>query len=57
MKSKTENAEILAIRQKYPELMLLDEMLKGITINESDEVLLDEYFTQRAKEEGIIIEN
>lgn len=54
MKSKAKNVEILALRQKYPELKLLDDMLKGITINESDEELLDEYYTQRAKEEGVI---
>jgi hypothetical protein len=53
-KSKAKNEEILAIRQKYPELKLLDDMLKGITVNESDEELLDEYYTQRAKDEGII---
>ena len=51
MQSKAKNAEILAIRQKYPELRLLDDMLKGITVNESDEELLDEYYTQRAKDE------
>lgn len=51
MKSKAKNAEILAIRQKYPELRLLDDILKGITVNESDEELLDEYYTQRAKDE------
>ena len=50
-KPKAKNAEILAIRQKYPELRLLDDMLKGITVNESDEELLDEYYTQRAKDE------
>ena len=54
MKSKAKNEEILAIRQKYPELKLLDDMLKGITINESDEELLDEYYMQRAKDESII---
>jgi hypothetical protein len=52
-KSKARNEEIKAIRQKYPELKLLDDMLKGITMSESDEELLDEYFTQRAKDEGI----
>jgi len=54
MKSKAKNEEILGIRQKYPELKRLDDMLKGITVNESDEDLLDEYYTQRAKDEGLI---
>lgn len=53
-KPKAKNVEILAIRQKYSELKLLDDMLKGITVNESDEELLDEYYTERAKDEGII---
>ncbi|MCA1758134.1 MAG: hypothetical protein LC658_00045 [Bacteroidales bacterium] len=55
MKSKIINKEILAIRQKYSELRLLDDMFKGITVNESDEELSDKYYTQRAKDEDITI--
>ncbi|HDP70293.1 MAG TPA: hypothetical protein ENN38_05755 [Actinobacteria bacterium] len=53
-KSKTKNVEIQAIREKYPELKVLDDMLKGFTVNENDEELLAEYYTQRARDEGII---
>ncbi|MFW5757427.1 MAG: hypothetical protein ACOCYO_01975 [Bacteroidota bacterium] len=53
-KTELKNEEVTSIRQKYPELRLLDEMLTGITVNESDEELLEEYYTQRAKDEGII---
>ncbi len=53
-KSNTEIAEVEAIREKYPELKVLDEMTKGITVNKSDEELLNEYFTERARDEGLI---
>ncbi len=53
-KSKPANAEVLAIREKYPELKALDDMTAGLTVNDTDEELLEEYYTQRAKDEGII---
>lgn len=55
MKTEAKNKEISAIRKKYPELRLLDDMLKGLTAKESDKKLLDEYYTQRAKDEEILI--
>lgn len=53
-RSKPENAEVLAIREKYPELKALDDMTKGLSVNDTDEELLDEYYTERARDEGII---
>ena len=52
--SKPQNAEVLAIRAKYPELKALDELTAGLTVIDDDEALLDEYYTLRAKEEGLI---
>ena len=52
--SKPQNAEVLAIRAKYPELKALDELTAGLTVIDDDEALLDEYYTQRAKEEGLV---
>ena len=53
-RSKPENAEVLAIRAKYPELKALDDMTKGLSVSDTDEELLDEYYTERARDEGII---
>jgi hypothetical protein len=49
-----ENAEVLAIRAKYPELKALDVMTKGLSAHDTDEELLDEYYTERARDEGLI---
>jgi hypothetical protein len=53
-KSNAERAEVLAIREKFPELKALDEITRGLTVNDTDEELLDEYFTKRARDEGLI---
>ncbi len=53
-RSKPANAEVLAIRERYPEMKALDDMTAGITVNDTDEELLEEYYTRCAKDEGII---
>ncbi len=53
-KSNTERAEVLAIRKKFPELRALDKITRGLTVNDTNEELLDEYFTERARDEGLI---
>jgi hypothetical protein len=53
-KSNAERAEVLAIRKKFPELKALDEITRGLTVNDTNEELLDEYFTERARDEGLI---
>ncbi len=53
-RSKSGNAEVLAIRAKHPELKALDDMMKGLSVNFTEEELLEEYYTQRARDEGVI---
>lgn len=48
------NQKIMEIRNKYPELKALDDLTSGWIANEPDSELLDHYFEQRAKDEGLI---
>ena len=46
--------EIMEIRKKYPQLQVIDQMTSAWTVNDSDKNLLEDYFKQRAEDEGII---
>jgi hypothetical protein len=46
--------EIIDIRNKYPQLQAIDQLTSNWMVNESDNQLLQDYFKQRAEDEGII---
>lgn len=46
--------EVMEIREKYPQLQAIDRMTSDWIVNDSDKNLLEEYFKQRAEDEGII---
>ena len=46
--------EIMEIRNKYPQLKAIDQMTSDWIVNDSDKNLLEDYFKQRAEDEGII---
>lgn len=46
--------EVMKIRKKYPQLQTIDQMTSAWIVNDSDKNLLEDYFKQRAEDEGII---
>lgn len=46
--------EVMEMRKKYPQLQAIDRMTSDWIVNDSDKNLLEEYFKQRAEDEGII---
>jgi len=46
--------ELLELRKKYPQLHAIDKLISKWMIGSNDDELLDEYFKQRAEDEGII---
>jgi hypothetical protein len=51
----TENmTALLEMRKKYPQLHAIDQLTSHWVIGSNDDELLDEYFQNRAEDEGII---
>ena len=46
--------EVMEIRKKYPQLQAIDQMTFDWIVNKNDKNLLEDYFKQRAEDEGII---
>ena len=46
--------EVMEIRKKYPQLQAIDQMTSDWIVNDSDKNLLEDYFKERAENEGII---
>lgn len=46
--------KILKLRKKYPELKAMDDLTSDWSLHKQDDDLLDEFFNQRAKDEGLI---
>ncbi len=46
---KIEIQEIMELRKKYPELVALDQLTSDWMVNESDDVLLVDFYNERVK--------
>ena len=44
----------MEIRKKYPQLRAIDQMTSDWIVNETDKNLLEDYFKERAEDEGIL---
>lgn len=52
--TKKSKINIMKLRSKYPELRALDKLTAGLIVGDRDDELLDEYYTERARDEGLI---